>query len=327
MNRHTRVLNAMEGKAVDRVPVTFYTHFLTPEAARDNTVPAQIAWFEDCNMDCLCIEVDGYMQYPGGGNAQSLESWRGLKCLPGDHPYFTKQVDRAKRIREGIRDGGVFYMIFTPFSTIKHTMESETGVMEFYREGKEILDEAMKVIEEDTFRLAERIMKETGVDGLFVSLQNAGIDKFTAEEYREYLRPWDLRLLAHANSLAEHNIVHMCSWTGVPNRMELWQDYDYKTVNWAVSVEKDMDLRQGRAFFRPGTTVMGGFDNRPQGILYHGSREEIKAYTKEQLKLAGQTGTILCADCSVQQDQSPERIRYVVEACEEYAAQNGGTEE
>ncbi len=322
MNKHTRVLNAMDHKPVDRVPVTFYTHFMTPEAQKNNTVPAQIAWFEECNMDCLCIETDGYMQYPKGGEVRRLSDWKGIRNLPKDHAYFCGQVDRAKRIREGIRDGAVFYMLFTPFSTIKHTIDSEKGIMDFYREDKEILAEAMKVIEEDTFRLADRIMDETGVDGLFISLQNAGTDKFTGEEYTEYLRPWDLRLLAHANSLSEYNIIHMCSWTGIPNRLELWRDYEYKTVNWAVSVEENMDMRKGREYFKPGTTLMGGFDNRPQGVLYRGSEEEIKTYTKKQLELAGEVGTILCGDCSLQVDQSREKVRYVVEASEEYAAEH-----
>ena len=321
MNKHTRVLNAMDYKPVDRVPVTFYTHFMTKEAQKNNTVPEQIAWFEKCGMDCLCIETDGYMQYPKGGEVKRISDWKGIKSLPEDHPYFCGQVDRAKRIREGIRDGAVFYMLFTPFSTIKHTIDSEKGIMDFYREDKELLTEAMKVIEEDTFRLADRIMEETGVDGLFVSLQNAGADKFTCEEYIRYLRPWDVRLLAHVNSLSKYNITHMCSWTGIPNRLELWEDYEYKTVNWAVSVEEDMDMGRGRAYFRPGTTLMGGFDNRPQGILYRGSEAEIKAYTKQQLALAGETGTILCGDCSLQTDQSTEKVRYVVEACEEYASE------
>lgn len=322
MNKHTRVLNAMDLKPVDRVPVTFYTHFMTPEAQQNNTVPEQIAWFERCDMDCLCIETDGYMQYPREGDVRQIKDWKGIKGLPKSHSYFSGQIDRAKRIREGIRDGAVFYMLFTPFSTIKHTIDSEKGIMDFYREDKEILAEAMKVIEEDTFRLADRIMGESGIDGFFVSLQNAGVDKFTGEEYVEYLSSYDKRLLEHVNSLSEYNITHMCSWTGVPNRLDLWRDYAYKTVNWAVSVEKDMDMRRGREYFRPGTALMGGFDNRPQGILYKGSEEEIKAYTRKQLELAGETGTILCGDCSLQTDQSTEKVRYVVEACEEYAAEH-----
>ena len=114
----------------------------------------------------------------------------------------------------------------------------------------------------------------------------------------------------------------MCSWTGIPNRLELWRDYEYKTVNWAVSVEENMDMRKGREYFKPGTTLMGGFDNRPQGVLYRGSKEEIKTYTKKQLELAGEVGTILCGDCSLQVDQSREKVRYVVEASEEYAAEH-----
>ena len=64
---------------------------------------------------------------------------------------------------------------------------------------------------------------------------------------------------------------------------------------------------------------MGGFDNTPNGILYLGDEKQIKEHTAAQLTLAGQTGTILCGDCSVQTDQDPKKVRYVIEACEEYA--------
>lgn len=320
MNKRSRFLNAMDGKKVDRVPTSFFTHSMSPDAQKDNAVSDQLNWFHECNMDGLCIETDGYMEFPGV--FKTLDDWKQIRPHSRDSHYIAGQIDRAGRIAEQIGDGAVFYMIYTPFSTIKHTIGSETLVTEYYRTSPDIMKDAMKVIEEDNFMLMDLLKLETDIDGFFVSLQNADIGRFTPDEYREALTEWDLRLMAHANNLSSHNITHMCSWTGVPNQLDLWKDYDYKTVNWAVTIEENLNLQQGRNYFKTGTTVMGGFCSTEKGILYHGTEQEIKAAVKEQLALAGQQGTILCGDCSMPVDIDRKNLRYVVEACEEFAAKN-----
>ena len=319
MDKKTRVLNAMDCKPVDRVPVSFYTHFFSEEDAKDTGVAGHLKWMQDCNMDFLCVETDGYMEFPLNTSGKRLEDWRNLKPLPRSSAYFTGQVDRAKRIVEKAGDACIFYMLFAPFTTIKHTIGGEDLIMRYYREAPEVLNDAMKVIEDATFVLADMLKEQTGITGFFLALQNAEEGRFTEQEYRSCLRDWDLRLLQYLNELSDYNITHMCSWTGIPNQLELWRDYPYKTVNWSVNIERGMNMAQARSYFKKGTALMGGFDNTASGILYRGSREEIMEFTKRQLDLAGQVGTLLCADCSVQPDQSPERVRYVIEACEEYA--------
>lgn len=320
MDKRTRVLNAMDCKPVDRVPVTFYTHFLSEEASRDNGVAAQVKWMRDSDMDCLCVETDGYMEYPLIDPRGSLADWKNLRPVKKDHPYFRGQLDRAKRIAHAAEDACVFYMLFTPYSVIKHTIGGESRIGEYFREDKTVIIDAMKVIEEENFLLADMLKQETDITGFFVSLQNAEASRFTPQEYEEYLAEWDIRLLNHVNGLSGYNITHMCSWTGECNQLELWKEYPYKTVNWSVNIEKEMDFQRARNFFRPGSCLMAGFDNTPRGILYRGTREEIKAHTWKQLELAGPVGTILCGDCSLQMDQDPAKLRYVIEACEEYAA-------
>ena len=320
MDKRTRVLNAMDCKPVDRVPVTFYTHFLSEEAQRDNAVAAQVKWMRDCGMDCLCVETDGYMEYPLENTVGSLNDWKNLHTLKKDSPYFMGQLDRAKRIAEAAEDACIFYMLFTPYSVIKHTIGGESKIGEFFKADKNVIIDAMKVIEESNFLLADMLKQETDITGYFVSLQNAEASRFTIAEYNEYLAEWDIRLLNYVNQLSDYNITHMCSWAGECNQLELWKEYPYKTVNWSVNIEKDMDFKKARDYFKPGSCLMAGFDNTPNGILYRGSKEEIKEHTKKQLELAGTIGTILCGDCSLQMDQNPTNVKYVIEACEEYAA-------
>ncbi|MBE5758836.1 MAG: hypothetical protein E7332_02235 [Clostridiales bacterium] len=325
MNSKERVLNAMYGKEVDRVPVSWYTHF---SDQTDNTVADQLTWLKNTGMDMLCIETDGFMQWDCGNTPiNTPEALRAMRPHKKDDWYIEGQIDRAKRIAEGAPDKAISYMIFTPFGTVKHSLNNprqEEEVMELYRADKEAFAHAMAVIEEDNFTVMERLKAETDIVGIFVSLQNCERDRFSPEEYEEVLTPWDKRLIAKANSLydTERNIYHMCSWRGVPNNIDIWQKYDYKTVNWAVAIEELKDgrkigVKEGRDYFKAGSTLMAGFDNRPCGILYTGNEKEIKDYTKEIIRSAGKEKLILCSDCSVQKDTPDEHLRWVVEAAEE----------
>jgi uroporphyrinogen decarboxylase len=320
MDSKTRVLDAMYGRKTDHVPVSWYTHF--PDQT-DNTVAEQIRWANSTDMDMLCIETDGYMEWDCGKTPiKTPEALRRMKPHKKDDPYIEGQVDRAKRIAEGLPDRAVTYMLFTPFGTIKHSLNSpnqEWEVMDLLRADPDAVRHAMEVIEEDNFTLIERLRKETELTGLFVSMQNCEQDRFEKEEYISLLSPYDKRLIAAVNSAfpKEQNIVHLCSWRGIPNNIEIWQAYDYSTVNWAVSIETGLGLKEGRTFFHEGSILMGGFDNRPEGVLYRGSEEEIKAETKRLIESAGKDRLILCSDCSVQKDTPDEHLRWVAEAARE----------
>ena len=316
MNALSRVKHAMRGEAVDRVPVGFYTHFADQ---RDNTVSDQVSWTLACAMDYICIETDGYMQYPSDTPLATPADWGRIRPHQKTSHYIAGQVDRAKRIADALGERAAsFYMIYTPYSTIKHTLGGETLVNEFYRADPASIEHAMRVIEEDNALVIDEL-RQTGLTGLFVSMQNAERWRFTPEEYREKMTPWDMRVIAHANQAFDDNIIHLCSWGCEPNNIEVWQDYDYKTVNWGVHIEDDLSLSQGRKFFKPGTTIMGGFDVRPEKLIITGTEQEIKSYTKQLIDEAGQTAFMISGDCSLQEETPSEHIRWVVEATQEYA--------
>ena len=91
--------------------------------------------------------------------------------------------------------------------------------------------------------------------------------------------------------------------------MEVWQNYPAKAINWAVYVE-NLPLKEGKEFFG-GRCVLGGFDNRKEGVLYSGSREEVETEVEKLLSSAGKTGVILGADCTLPSDISTERLQWV----------------
>ena len=107
---------------------------------------------------------------------------------------------------------------------------------------------AFTVIAQDVKALVRRVITEAGATGIYYCVQNAETFRFTAEEYRRLVTPAELDVLKYANTLSENNILHCCGWAGDPNRVEVWQDYPSKAVNWAIYVE-NLPLKKGKEYF------------------------------------------------------------------------------
>jgi len=191
----------------------------------------------------------------------------------------------------------------------------------------------MEVIEMKTYTRAEKLAiaknhmlakqtKRCGLNRRIVKFTDeallAIIDRYTREEYAALLERWDEREIARARELFPFTVLHLCAWRGVPNRMDVWRRHSCEIVNWAGHIELDLGLHQGRRFFNARSALMGGFDNRPCGILHWGGEAQVKAYTRQLLENAGTSRLILSADCSVQGDTPAEHLRWVAEASQAF---------
>lgn len=321
MEKRTRVLNAMNKKEVDHVPVGFWFHFSGEEAAGDTCVQAHLKYYRETDLDFVKIMCDSYFPYPLP-EIRAAEDWKALKPLTAEDPFIREQVARAKAIVGEIgRDRCVFYNVFAPFSSLRFGAEavgvSDAGVMAHLKENRNAVMYALDVIAQSNALLAELLITEAGCDGIYYCVQGGEHDRFTPEEYRRTISPSDLYVLEHANRFSENNILHMCGWAGAKNRLSLWKDYPAKVVNWAVHVE-GVSLEEGRYLFG-GRTALGGFetfwDGQVQrGVLYHGSKEELQAYTRELILNHGKTGLMLGGDCTIDAKLDWERLRWIVEA-------------
>lgn len=316
MNKRQRVSRILAGKAADRPPVCFWRHFgpLPPQ----ETVRAHIRFFEETDMDLMKMMCDEFFTYPLEEKPTPASLLR-LHPLGSKHPYIRGQVERATQINEALR-GEAFslYNAFSPYATMKHTL-GDGESMALLRQAPEAALHLMEVICEDTCALIEGILRESGTDGMMLPLQDAEEGRFTREEYLAWIAPTEERVIACADSLSANNLLHLCGWEGVPNRLDWWSHYPARMVNWAVYVE-NLDLAQGRRRF-PGRVLLGGFDNRPGMLLHAGCQADIQAETARLVREAGPQALILGADCSVPEDLEPRRIRWIVQALEELSSQ------
>lgn len=321
MNYRERFFNAMDQKPVDRVPVGFWHHFFQEDGSfvvGQANIDGHLKFMQETGLDFVKIMCDGYFEYPFSTKIQTAADWGRLKPLGKDSPYVSEQIERAKILCDTLQaDRACLYNVFVPFTVIRHSTSSEL-VMAHLAEDPEAVRHGMQVVAEDTIDLIRGLMEGVGCDGLYLPLQGAEYGRFTREQYDEVVRPFDDLVFDLAQYYSDYNIAHLCAWAGDKNQLDFWRNVSTKCVNWAVSIE-EMNLVEGRRFFG-GKTCLGGFDNRPQGILASGTKEEIQTYTKQLIRDFGTRGLILGADCTIPATIDYERIRWVVEASEEMGA-------
>ena len=315
MDKRERVLACMNHLTVDRPPVGFWFHLSDAQKRGAACVQAHLDYYNHVDVDLAKIMCDGYFDYPNplAQSMQKASDWYHLKPLGKNHPFLREQVDRAKAVKDGLKDDMcVFYNVFAPFSSIRYGTSDEL-VMAHLREDPQAVAYALGIIAEDNSTLCELLMTEAGCDGIYYCVQGGEKDRMTGETYRAYITPSDKAVLSHANKFSPYNILHCCGWAGIPNRLENWQDYPAKVINWAVFIE-EMDLVRGRAFFG-GKTVLGGCDNRKTGVLYTGSKAEVQSFVRKLVSSFDQdTGYMIGADCTLPADIDKKRIQWVIEA-------------
>ena len=217
MNYRERFFYAMDGKEVDRVPVGFWHHFFDENWTGINNIRAHIAYYEDLPLDFIKTMCDGFFEYPFSYKIEKASDWAKVRPLGKDSEYIRGQIERAKAVNDHfIAERACLYNVFVPFTVIRHTMGEEM-VAAHLKENPEAVNEAMKVVAEDTITLIEGLMKEAGCDGLYLPLQGGEYNRFTAEQYEQIVAPFDKMIYDCANSYSQYNMSHLCAWAGDKN--------------------------------------------------------------------------------------------------------------
>ncbi len=314
MNKRERVIAAFKGQETDHVPVCMWKHVPKEYWADDDRFAAcQVDSFHNTDVDFMKLSGDRYFPWPAPAleKIEKAEDLFRIEPLGADHPHIRGQIERTKKVIRGLNGECVaLYLVFAPLSCLRLKI-GYPMMMKLIRENPEAMKYACSVVSEDQKLLVRGIIEEAGADGIFYSVQNGEINRFTAEEYRDWVTPGDKAVLDYANSLSDMNAIHFCAWEEVPNRLSVWEDYHAPVISWSRQMDI-MDIQEARKHF--GCTVWGGFDNRPGTFLYTATREEIERETAELIRQGGKQGFILGADCSIHDELPDERIRWVAEA-------------
>lgn len=326
------VLKAFHNEKTDRIPVGFWFHFLEgdefnatlqrPELLQKN-LEGHRKFKEAFDPDFVKIMTDGLFNLPYDfSGVKTAEDLKKLEVLSGDHPFFEKNEELVKGVREIFgEDTLLFFNEFSPFNQLLSGLAVAGNrplglkrLKTFLAQDGKAVAYALDVLAESLNILTRRVVKPGLADGIYLSVNNPD-RAIPAQIYSAFVAPSEVKVLETANTVSPDNILHICGYAGNKNILSVYQNYPAEVVNWAVHAE-NLGLAEGKKFFG-GKAVIGGFDNVKEGLLYSGTRPEIEAYVEKLLAEAGREGVIIGADCTVPSDIDIERLKWVREKAAE----------
>lgn len=327
-NKKQLVLDALNNKPTERVPVGFWFHYTknemlpvseNPEMRKQN-LDGHKKFVQEFKPDFVKLMSDGYFFEPKTAkflhNVKSAKELYELKPVSKDDSWITEQVSLVKELTSSFGNEVLtFYNIFAPATAFKWSVEgTDKKLGQFIKEDKYAVLYALSVIAKNTQAVAEAVISEGKADGIYLSVQTIQ-DAFVGSDlYAEVISPSELSVLNAAIGAGGKNILHVCGYEGARNNLSLFKNYPANAVNFA-SVVEGVSLAEAKKIFG-GKTIIGGFANTTDGILFSGTKEEIQAETKRILKDSGRTGIILGADCTIPRSTDLQHLEWIREAAE-----------
>jgi uroporphyrinogen decarboxylase len=329
MGKRERVQAALQGKSVDRPPISFWRHFFEQETSAAGLADAMVGFQETYDWDFMkvnpraCYHAEPWgCRYRFSGQAHiepklieaaihSSDDWRHVKPLAPDAGALGEQIEALRLIKARLRGQVPFVeTVFTPLSVAGRLVGSDDLMREHLRLYPERVHEALDAITQ-TFEGFARACLDVGVDGLFFATTTWGTyDRLTDAEYETFGRPYDLRVLKAASG-APFNILHICR-----SHNMLWKllDYPAQAVNWATT--DSTNPRLAEVWQRSHRAVIGGVDHI--GTLQGGSPERVKAEIQEAMSQLRE-GLLIGPGCSIPPQTPADNLRTARAAVEDIA--------
>jgi uroporphyrinogen decarboxylase len=319
MNKRERVQAALQGKPVDRPPISFWRHFFDKETSAAGLAEAMLDFQRTYDWDFMKVNPRAcYHAEPWGCRFQfsgqphigpklteaainTPDDWRQIRPVSPTTDAFGEQLEALRLIKEGL-GGEVPFVetIFTPLSVAGRLVGSDEVMREHLGQYPERVHEALDAITV-TFEGFARACLEAGVDGLFYATTGwATYDQLTDAEYEEFGRPYDVRVLKAAAG-APFNILHVCR-----SHNMLWKlmDYPAHAVNWATADATNPQI--GEVWQRSHRPIIGGVDHVE--TLRHSASEAVVAQIHGAV---GQTreGLLIGPGCSISPQTPAANLR------------------
>jgi uroporphyrinogen decarboxylase len=323
VTKRQRVMAALRGQPVDRIPLAFWLHnFNTENSARglaDETLRLARTFDWDflkpqSRAQCFA-EMWGLTYRPSRETATPytvthtpVVDAEDLARLPVADPRegaLGEQLEALRLIRAAVGpDVPIIWTVFAPPMILPMlTRGGREQALGLLRDAPRESARAFDVMAETLAEYA-RLCLAAGADGLFYATNVATRALMSAEECRRWQRPWDLRILKSAER-APFNLLHVC---GAGIHLDEFADYPVTALSFAA-VPDNPTLAAAHA--RTGRAIVGGLPAKPEiaGMTEAALVARAGAATREM----GGRWLLLGPDCSVNPD-TPARLMHAVGA-------------
>ena len=275
MSARARVMAALRGDPVDRVPVSVWAHnFMAENSAQelcDETVRRALEFDWDylkpqSRAQCFA-ETWGLKYAPSAQRAvppavisYPLHAAGDLRSLRPADPRtgaLGEQVEALALIRARIGpDRPIIWTIFSPLMTARYLFAGgEAQIMDVMRSEPAALENALEAITE-TLAAYARACVQHGADGIFLAATLARRGVLSPEECRRFERDHNLAILLAVRQ-APFNVMHVC---GDNVLFEEFVDYPVAAFSWAATPGNPS---LGEVHRRTGRAAIGGLSAKP----------------------------------------------------------------
>jgi uroporphyrinogen decarboxylase len=317
MNRRERVMAALAGQPVDRVPVSLWLHNFAAENSAEELAAETLRLARRFDWDFLkpqsraqCFaEMWGLAYRPSRAQAMPytvsrvpLEEGADLRRIePADATTgaLGEQLRALRAIREAVgTDTPIIWTVFSPLMVLPFLMKGgRAQAVELMRTEPTAVDHALQAMAV-TLTTYARAAVEAGADGLFYATNMATRELTTVEECRRFQRPHDRRILGAVES-APFNLLHVC---GEGVLFDEFTDYPATALSWAT-VPGNPSLAEGHR--RTGRAVVGGLPAKP--TIASLTAADLEARGRRAVAEMRSRFLLLGPDCSINPD-TPEAV-------------------
>jgi len=277
LSHKERIQNLLTSQPVDRTPVSFWRHFYYREHDAKNLAEAMLAFQNKFDWDFMKVNPRAsYHVQPWGAKVQfsanefvktkiidypvkKLEDWNHIEPFKLTAPAFQEQLEALRLIGQALKKELYFVeTVFSPLSVAGDLVENEDILVKYLRQAPQVIHQALEAITQTFEKFVEEI-PNTGASGIFfATTQWASANYITREEYLEFGKPYDLRILSKIKN-AELNILHVCE---PKNFLELFVGYPVHIVNWDATDPTNLSLDKGYGLLNK--VVLGGINHNQE---------------------------------------------------------------
>jgi len=327
MTHRERIEKALALEETDRLPFGFWWHF--PNQDRSPRRLAQLSLELQQKLDTDFIKFSPYGLYSvvdwgvvldvRGGRETPVEGeyaihgpedWRALRRVrPDEGEYLIVLEAQRIALSERAVDVPLVQTVFSPLTSCLKMAGRET-LLEHIRERPDAVHAGLEVITETTRGFALKAVKR-GADGLFFATQTANEGYLTGKEYDEFVKPYDLALLAAVRDSSWFNILHL---HGQSVMFDHVLDYPVQALNY-----HDREAGPSLSAMRTRTNkcLIGGIAENT--TLVEGAPGAVDAEVREAWEQVNRRGLILGPGCVANPDAPDGNVRQLRRSVESTA--------